>query len=67
MILKDGINGRLLSFDPVGMSRQLEAFMAEGLPAFTPGAGRGLGRHEFASQLLSAYERIIEARPRSSS
>ena len=33
MILKDGINGRLLSFDPVEMSRQLEAFMAEGLPA----------------------------------
>ena len=59
MILRDGVNGRLLSFDPDEMSRQLEQFLAEGLPGFTPGAGRGLPRGDYASELLGVYQRLV--------
>ena len=59
MILRDGVNGRLLSFDPKVMSGQIEDFLAKGLPAFQPGAGRGLTKREYTAALTAVYERMI--------
>ena len=55
MILQDGINGRLISINPTEMSRQLAQFIREGLPKFTPNAGRGLSRNAYTSALLKIY------------
>ena len=57
MILRDGINGRLLSFSPEVMATQIEDFLANGLPEFQPGAGRGLVKAEYAASLAAIYER----------
>ena len=58
MILRDGKNGRLLSFDPSVMGEQIAEFIQDGLPNSEPGAGRGLTRAEYADTLLAAYESI---------
>jgi len=58
MILRDGVNGRLLSYDPKVMSEQIGEFLANGLPPFQAGAGRGLTKAEFASALGAVYERL---------
>jgi glycosyltransferase involved in cell wall biosynthesis len=56
MILRDGKNGRLLSFDPGVMGGQIEAFIREGLPNSEPGAGRGLTRAQYTAAILATYE-----------
>lgn len=58
MILLDGKNGRLLSFDPGVMGGQIAEFIRQGLPNSAPGAGRGLDRAHYAAALLSVYERL---------
>lgn len=59
MILRDGVNGRLLSFDPKIMAGQIEEFLANGLPNFQPGVGRGLTRDEYAAALAAEYEGMM--------
>ena len=59
MILDDGVNGRLLSFDPKIMSTQVEAFLKDGLPGFQPGTGRGLTKSQYATELVSLYESVL--------
>jgi glycosyltransferase involved in cell wall biosynthesis len=61
MILRDGVNGRLLSFDPEQMSRQLAQFLTEGLIRFTRDTGKGLTRCGYADQLIAAYEGLASA------
>ena len=58
MILQDGVNGRLLSFDPKLMGGQIVEFLENGLPNFQPGAGRGLTKNEFAIALGAVYGRM---------
>lgn len=58
MILRDGKNGRLLSFDPGVMGGQIAEFIRLGLPNSEPGAGRGLTRAQYATALLAAYESL---------
>jgi glycosyltransferase involved in cell wall biosynthesis len=62
MILCDGENGRLLSFDPQQMAGQIEDFLAKGLPAFQPSVGRGLTKGEYTAALIAAYERMTGGR-----
>lgn len=64
MILQDGINGRVLSFDPIEMSGQLEQFLAKGLSGFSPGAGKALTCSAYASEILAVYEQFVAMRPR---
>jgi glycosyltransferase involved in cell wall biosynthesis len=59
MILRDGVNGVRLSFDPKVMGAQVADFLAKGLPDFDPGTARGLTKGEYASQLLGVYERLV--------
>ncbi|MES2569170.1 MAG: glycosyltransferase family 4 protein [Verrucomicrobiota bacterium] len=66
MILRDGINGMELSFDPREMSCQLRRRgrpqrECARLPPFAPGAGRGLNRAQYARQLLETYEAFVSA------
>jgi glycosyltransferase involved in cell wall biosynthesis len=61
MILRDGVNGRVLSFDPKIMGGQIVEFLEKGLPDFQPSAGRGLSKSEFASALCAVYERMASA------
>ncbi len=58
MILRDGVNGVRLSFDPKMIGSQVTDFLAKGLPDFEPGSGRGLTKGEYASLLLGVYERL---------
>ena len=55
MILRDGENGRLLSFDPVVMSGQIAEYIRKGLPNSNPGPGRGINRAEYATRLARIY------------
>lgn len=63
MILHDGVNGLLLSYDPKFMSAQIEGFLANGLPAFQPDVGRGLTKSEYTAALMAVYERMIGGLP----
>lgn len=58
MILRDGENGRLLSFDPGVMAAQIAEFIRQGMPNSKPGAGRGLTREQYVAALITAYESI---------
>lgn len=63
MILRDGVNGRVLSFDPKLMGAQIVEFLEKGLPDFQPGAGRGLAKGEFANALAAIYARMLAGSP----
>jgi glycosyltransferase involved in cell wall biosynthesis len=60
MILRDGVNGRLLSFDPKLMSGEIGEFLQKGVPGFQPGAGRGLTRAEYTAALCRTYAGTVE-------
>ena len=58
MTLRDGVNGRLLSYDPELMARQIGEFLANGLPGFQRSVGRGLTMGEYTDALAAVYERM---------
>ncbi len=51
MILKDKVNGRLIPFDPAGISDILIELIEHGLPEGAPGPGRALTAEDFAARL----------------
>ena len=59
MILKDGINGHLLPWDPPGMARVIAKKIDEGLsPLDVPDTGRALSRNDY----YQAWQKVIESR-----
>jgi glycosyltransferase involved in cell wall biosynthesis len=62
MTLCDGVNGRLLSYDPVILAGQIRDFLANGLPGFQRSVGRGLTKGEYTAALVGIYERMTVGR-----
>jgi glycosyltransferase involved in cell wall biosynthesis len=59
MILKDGINGHLLPWDPPGMAEIIADRIDEGLsPLDVPDTGRALSRNDY----YQAWQKVIESR-----
>ena len=63
MTLRDGVNGRLLSYDPALMAGQIADFLAHGLPGFQRSVGRGLTKGEYTIALSAVYERMVGGLP----
>ncbi len=63
MTLRDGVNGRLLSYDPARMAGQIGEFVADGLPGFQRSVGRGLTKGEYTAALTAVYERMSGGLP----
>lgn len=63
MILRDGINGVELSFEPAKMAAAVQAFLERGLPPFDASPGRGLDRLAYARALANVYEHGQPSRP----
>ena len=59
MILRDGVNGLLLSFDPAEIATQIAGFLDKGLPPFAASPGRALTRAEYARTLAGIYHEMI--------
>ncbi len=61
MTLSDGVNGKLLSYDPEVMSRQIEEFLAEDRNKYRQSVGRGLTKDGYATALVAIYGRFVAA------
>jgi len=58
MILRDGVNGCVLSYEPTAMAATLRHFIERGAASFSRDTGQALTRTEYAHRLLGIYERL---------
>ena len=63
MILRDGVNGWLLPYDPAKIVDKLATFLQNGLPPFAASPGRALTRLEYARELARRYDEILTSAP----
>jgi len=63
MILRDGVNGCLLSFEPAQMAGQLRRFLERGAASFRYDIGQALTRTAYAERLLAIYESLRLSQP----